>query len=219
MPHSPPTVTALLSAEGEDARVAAWSEFLQEFSPALLTVARTVASGEDEAMDHYAFVADKLREEDFRRLRAYGTNGTAEFRTWLGVISKRLCVDNHRRRVGRPQAKSERSARQQAEWEARRSLAALVVADVDVRTIPDASHTSADDEMWKAQRAEFLTSAIGELTDADQLLLTLRFQDDFPLDAIAATLGMATRFHVHRRHKRVLSALKDTLVQRGMDEL
>ena len=219
MPDPPPIVVTLLSARDVSRRDAAWSTFLEEYSPALLFVAREMATGQDEAMDHYTFVADQLRADDFRRLRAYASNGTAEFSTWLEVIAKRLCIDNHRRRVGRPQGKSERTSREQAEWEARRNLVNLVALDVHLVGIEDPSTPSPEDSVLAEERREALANAIGDLDASDQLLLTLRFEDEFGLEQIAATLGMATRFHVHRRLKSVLSDLRDSLARQGVYEL
>ena len=219
MPGSPSILVALLNSEEALASDAAWSTFLEEYSPLLLSVAQDMASGQDEAMDHYAFVADRLRDHDFRRLRGYATNGAAGFNTWLAVIAKRLCIDNHRRRVGRPQSTSERTAREEAEWEARRNLADLVASDVNVVTIVDDRAASPEDELWASERSALLASAISALDERDQLLLTLRFEDGFGLEEIARTLGMSTRFHVHRRLKRLLGLLRDALRRQGVDEL
>jgi hypothetical protein len=52
----------------------------------------------------YAYILEKLQDEDFRRLRGYVADGRAEFSTWLAVVTRRLCEDFRRQRYGRPQS-------------------------------------------------------------------------------------------------------------------
>lgn len=219
MPHLPLAVVTLLGAQEAQETADAWSAFLKEYSRLLLSVAHDIASSRDEAMDHYAFVVDRLRDDDFRRLRAYATNGAAEFSTWLVVVAKRLCIDGYRSRVGRPQGTSEPSAREQAEREARRNLANLVAANVDLLQIKDERVASPENAVVAEERSAALAKAISDLDTRDQLLLTLRFEDDFGPERIAEMLGMSTRFHVHRRLKSVLRTLRDSLASQGVHEL
>jgi hypothetical protein len=60
-------------------------------------------------MDRYAWVLDALRQDRHRRLRAFAAEGRGSFTTWLVAVVRRLCVDEHRHRYGRP-----------AGWRARR---------------------------------------------------------------------------------------------------
>lgn len=52
-------------------------------------------------MDRYAFVLEKLREADFRRLRTFRSDAGARFSTWLTITARRLCLDYHRGVYGR----------------------------------------------------------------------------------------------------------------------
>jgi len=47
-------------------------------------------------MDRYAFVLDRLRARNFRRLRRFQPRGSARFTTWLVLVSRRLCLDHRR---------------------------------------------------------------------------------------------------------------------------
>ena len=62
-----------------------------------------------------------------------------------------------------------------------------------------------------------LVQAVATLDTRDQLLLVLRYEDGLGPQRIAGMLGFPTRFHVHRRLKRVLAALKSELETRGFD--
>ena len=211
----PPLVEALLVAES-GAAASAWDRFLEAYSPLLLGVAEEVATTRDEAMDHYAFMLDRLRAEDFRRLRGFTENGAATFESWLTVVAKRLCIDHHRSREGRRQSEVTPGSRGDLEWTARRNLARLVAEDVDALALMDERTESPDARVVTDERRAALAEVIGQLTEADQLLLTLRFEDEFPNESIAAALGMPTRFHVHRRLKKVLGLLRRGLEQRGI---
>lgn len=215
MQEPPPAVAALLSA-GQDTRDEAWESFLAAYSPVLMAAVERVAVSHDEAMDHYAFVLDRLREEDFRRVRAFASNGAATFDSWLGVVAKRLSIDHHRRRVGRPQAHVVPGSREELEWMARRNLARLVADDVEALGLRDERASSPEDRVVAEERRSALVAALGELDERDRLLLTLRFEDGFPHASIAAALNMPTRFHVHRRLKKVLETLRHSLERRGV---
>src|SRR5688500_3349500 len=53
----------------------AWAAHVAKCSRLLMTVARDVAPGHDAAMDAYAFVLERLREDDCRRLRGFVADG------------------------------------------------------------------------------------------------------------------------------------------------
>lgn len=99
----PAALTRLLDARDPGGEDTAWREFVVTYSTLLLQVARSTATTRDAAMDTYTFVLEQLREQQCRRLRAYVARDGARFSTWLIVVAKRLCVDFHRRRYGRPQ--------------------------------------------------------------------------------------------------------------------
>jgi hypothetical protein len=105
--RTPPALTRLLDARDPGGEDVAWREFVHTYSTLLLQVARSTAATRDATMDSYTFVLEQLREEHCRRLRAYTARNGARFSTWLLVVAKRLCVDFHRRRYGRPQGTAE----------------------------------------------------------------------------------------------------------------
>jgi len=83
-PAIPGTVTAI-----HESGSAAWPDFLEEFSPFILTCIRRYASDEDERMDIYVHVCDRLVADDCRRLRqfrGYGHRGACRFTTWLAAV-------------------------------------------------------------------------------------------------------------------------------------
>lgn len=83
-----PTIPGVLAAIHECGS-AAWPDFLEEFSPFILTCIRRYASDEDERMDIYVHVCDRLAADDCRRLRqfrGYGHRGACRFTTWLAAV-------------------------------------------------------------------------------------------------------------------------------------
>src|SRR3989454_11788769 len=95
-------LSRLFEARNDPARDDAWAEFLAAHSRLLLHVARAVTTNRDAAMDAYTSMLERLREDDYRRLRGYAPDGRSKFTTWLVVVARRLCLDLLRRRYGRP---------------------------------------------------------------------------------------------------------------------
>jgi RNA polymerase sigma factor (sigma-70 family) len=87
-----------LSATGADA---AWREFLARYSPLLMRVVRHYETSDVESTDCFVHVCGALSDERFRRLRAFRTDGTARFDTWLRTVASNLCVDWRRKQRGR----------------------------------------------------------------------------------------------------------------------
>lgn len=80
---------------------AAWAAFTERYSGLILRAVRQFEYDQDGAEDCFLYVCEKLCENDFRRLLKFNTAGTARFRTWLGSVVYRLCVDWHRKEYGR----------------------------------------------------------------------------------------------------------------------
>ena len=111
MPKSIPTpLLSLLRARDEVAQNGAWSGFLDEYSDILLKTARRASFDHDGALDHYSYMREQLRQDGFRRLRAYQGDSRGKFATWLVVVARRLCVDHHRHTHGRLQTTAESPA-------------------------------------------------------------------------------------------------------------
>jgi len=214
----PPQLSAVLKASDDVSRGRAWAAFLEEYSSLLLRVARRAAPGHDGAMDRYAFILDQLRADDCRRLKAFAEGGRGEFAAWLVVVARRLCVDHHRHTHGRFQGSSEPNPARSLEQVTRRNLVDLVADEVDWEQLGDGNGSKPDAELLREERRTALRSVVGGLDVADQLLLTLRFQDDIPMDRIGPMLGLKSRWQVHRRLNAVLARLRSGLEARGFTE-
>ena len=192
----------------------AWAAFLAAYTGILMHTGSAVLRDPDAAMDGYAYVLDALREDRCRRLRAYVPDSRTQFSTWLVVVARRLLLDHHRRRYGRP--RSEAGARR-AEHVARRRLEDLV-AELDPDQLTSSAASSPDAPLRRRELSHALRSALDELDSSDRQLLALRFGDDRPVREIAAVLGVPTFFGVYRRLDSALGALRGALAQRGVEE-
>jgi len=207
----PVELTRLLAASDTNAKEEAWAAFVAEHSRLLLSVARSLNSDRDAAMDGYTYILEQLREDGCRRLRAFTPDGRSQFTTWLVVVARRLCVDHQRSRYGR--LRDEDSV---AAMAARRRLLDLV-AEMD----PDEIASQGVDPSQSLQAGELheaLEVALARLAPADRVLLKLRFEDDLPAREIAAVLRMPTLFHVYRRLETLLKELRVTLRTRGVED-
>ncbi|MDO8666161.1 MAG: sigma-70 family RNA polymerase sigma factor [Gemmatimonadales bacterium] len=205
----PPELARLLEAAAPASREQAWDDFVAAYSRLLLHTARSVAHDHDAAMDAYAYMLEALRDDGFRRLRAYQSVTNAKFTTWLVVVVRRLCLDHRRQRYGRTQSANPDAGA------ARRRLAELVGEDVDAAQIPDTA-VGPVAVLEERERSRLLESCREKLDPRDRLLLKLRFEDDLPARAIAEVLGFASAFHVYRRLDKVTAALRDCLRRRGV---
>ena len=219
-PHLPRELSRLLDARTSARADAAWDDFVAVHSRLLLHVVRALTNDRDAAMDAYARVLERLRADDFRRLRGYVPDGRSRFTTWLVAVVRRLCLDWHRERYGR--ARAEGSARAREAHERRRRLTSLAM-DVGVEEFKDGadagtSQTEGPDELLRSRELlDALEAALATLTPADQVLLRLRFDDDLSAQQIARTLHYPTPFHVYRRINAVLAQLRQALRARGIE--
>jgi RNA polymerase sigma factor (sigma-70 family) len=213
---APLELGVLLHAPDPAAREAAWEGLIAGHSRLLLGVARSFGGGHDPAMERYSYILEKLREGEFRRLRAFQADGRARFSTWLTVAARRLCLDHHRTRYGR--SRPDRDPEAAAPLRViRRRLADSLAADLDTDLLPDTGATSADRAAVYAERDASLRAAVAALPASDRLLLTLRFEDDLSAARISGVLGFPTPFHVYRRLTLVLGRLRAALRARGIE--
>ena len=218
MPKSIPTpLLSLLRARDEVAQNGAWSGFLDEYSDILLKTARRASFDHDGALDHYSYMLEQLRQDGFRRLRAYQGDSRGKFTTWLVVVARRLCVDHHRHTHGRLQTPAGSPARS-LEHAVRHHLADLITDEIDLGQLADGKSPSPDSLVLAEERSRALKDAIGSLDVADKLLLTLRFKDEIAVEHIASMVGLRNRFQVHRRLKAVLAKVRRTLEDHGFAE-
>ena len=96
LPH---VVRSLL--ESSPIRDDAWDAFVAEYTHLLLHVSSSVSVTRDERMDAYARILEAIRANDCRRLRGYAAMSHSKFTTWLVVVAKRICIDQHRLKFGR----------------------------------------------------------------------------------------------------------------------
>lgn len=164
-------------------------------------------------MDRYTRILDHLREDDFRRLRSFSSDGRGKFTTWLVVVARRICLDHERSRYGRYRTGSA-GAREEAEREARRNLADLIAARPDFSRIEADRFEDPERRLRKVELEEGLAEALRTLSERERLLLALRFEDDLTAREIAGIVGYPTPFHVYRRIDKVLDRLRVALAAR-----
>ena len=219
MPHAlPAPLGSLLEAKDEASRDACWEAFVSAYSRLLLHVTRSGSGQYDGAMDRYAHVLDQLRQDDFRRLRAYVADGRSEFTTWLVVVAQRLCFDHSRARYGRFRPAERDASRQEAERLVRRRLADLIGATVDMETLGARPGEEAEAALHRSEVEHALDVALRGLDSRDRLLIKLRFEDGLSMSEVSGHLGFPNRFHVYRRLREVLAILRRVLEARGIRE-
>jgi RNA polymerase sigma factor (sigma-70 family) len=203
----------LLAAPDDAAREAAWTRFLECYSPLLLYLARSLGGDYDAVMDRYAFILARLRRDDFRKLRGYTADGRATFATWLGVVARRLCLDHYRERFGRA-----RSGVAGSLIASRRALANGSDCPVDITALPDVNGCDAAGELCRREIRTALGFALRDLDPGDRLLLAHWFEYDRSAAEIATLMGYATPLHVYRRVRSVCDRLRRRLEHAGIRE-
>jgi len=210
----PLELTRLLRSPDTGDREAAWEQLIAKHTRLLMSVTRSLGSDHDAAMERYAYILEKLRENDFRRLRSYSSDSGASFSTWLTVTSRRLCLDHYRSVYGRH--RPETSEKSEELRSVRRSLTDLVSAEIEADSLSGESD-SAERMLVVKYRNECLDSAIARLAPRDRLLLTLRFDEGLSASRISRVLDMPTPFHVYRSINNILTRLRAALRERGIE--
>lgn len=208
----PASLQSLIDASGDAARDRAWAALLTEFSKLILHVARSTSGDHDSVMDRYLFVLDALRRHDFHRLRAYSEDGRGSFTTWLVAVTRRLCVDEHRHRYGRPQ-----SDRPSAQINERAQLVDLLNSVNELESL-ESSLAAPDGELEALELGSALDRALGGLDVSDRLLVRLRFDDGLAVPEIALLLGEPSPFRIYRRLERILTQLRQSLERAGIGD-
>lgn len=80
---------------------AAWTAFLQRFSPLILSVARQFEDDPERLSDCFLYACGQLSDNGFRRLLSFRRDGPARFATWLNAVVANLCIDWRRKQHGR----------------------------------------------------------------------------------------------------------------------
>jgi RNA polymerase sigma factor (sigma-70 family) len=169
-------------------------------------------------MDHYAYVVDELRRDDYRRLRAYVSNSDAQFPIWLVAVVRRLCMDHFRKKYGRFRAAGDHGSDSNPNIVSRRRLADLLMEEINPATMAADMEGYPDAELRRRELSDVLSDVVGCLPHRDRLLLKLRFQDDVPVRNIMAIMRFPSVFQVYRRLKVILADMAAALEQRGVDD-
>jgi RNA polymerase sigma factor (sigma-70 family) len=209
----PGALESLLHATEDPSRDRAWAAFLEEYSPIILRAARSLGGDDDARMDRYAFVIDQLQRDNFRRLREYAADGRGQFTTWLVIVVRRLCLDEHRHRYGRLQGKDEASRDRHA---MRRQLLDLVSSELDLGELDVAGPDDPDANLRGRQLRDALEQAVASLETRDRLLLRLRFEDGRSVPDVARILRFPSVGGAYRRLESILGTLRARLTAAGV---
>lgn len=211
MPSEAPPFLADLAAANAAASQRAWSRFLDEYSPLMLHIARSLGGSHDDMMDRYTHVVDSLRADGCRKLVSFGNNGRGTFRTWFIFVVRNLCIDAYRQRYGRAQSTSH--AAKDARF-ARRQLADMLA--VDIESLPVAASTATDLPLREEELGRALELALETLSTHDRLLIRLRFEHDLSVPQVARATGYANAFKVYREFDRIFAHLRAGLRAYGV---
>lgn len=213
----PADISALLAAQPDSSAFeSAWKAVLETYTPLLTRTARALGGDRDAVMDRYAWIVERLREDGCRRLRTFEPDGRSRFNTWLAVVARRLCYDYDRHRHGRVRGEADRLDESRRQRSARRRLADLVGADVDLGTIEDGAGLDPEQVVRLRERNGALGKALAALPPEDRLLLRLRFDDALSARRVAEIVGLPSPFHVYRRVDALLKRLRGDLESRGV---
>jgi RNA polymerase sigma factor (sigma-70 family) len=168
-------------------------------------------------MDRYAHVLERLRADDFKRLRSYSAVPTTKFTTWLVVVARRISTDLHRSRYGRQRASANPGPPDTNTRAVRKRLADLLAANIDLNVISDSSTPDPETQLVHNEISNVLENALSRLPARDRLLLALRYEDDTTTREIADLMAFPSQFHVYRHLKKVLGGLREILESRGID--
>jgi len=95
------SVTDLLARLSAGQTDAAWREFLERYSAAIMHTVRRHEGDPERATDCFLHACSALNDDGFRRLLSYRPDGPARFRTWLMAVVSNLCIDWRRKQDGR----------------------------------------------------------------------------------------------------------------------
>jgi hypothetical protein len=100
-PVSGKSIAKLLRELGSADAGAAWMDFLDRYSALIMNSACQFVCQQERVNECFGYVCEHPSDDGFRRLLKFSVNGKAKFRTWLGSVVLRLCVDWHRKEFGR----------------------------------------------------------------------------------------------------------------------
>jgi RNA polymerase sigma factor (sigma-70 family) len=209
----PPELAELLSARDEAAATRAWDAFLSSYGDLILRAARSVNRDHDAAMDAFTHVLERLRADEFARLRKFSGGDHDNLSRWIVVVSRRMCMDLHRQRYGRTREHTperERLARKRLVdelWEKRKPT-----------DLADPRADNPEMALRRGELAQALREALEALSPDEQLLLALRFDNQLSARRIAEILDFPSPFHVYRRLNGLLARVREKLEGRGFTD-
>lgn len=203
----------LLRAQDATQSDHAWDAFLSSYGHLLLRTAQYTHRDHDAAMDAYAYVLEHLRQDDFKRLRAFKGRGEDHLSRWLVVVARRLCLDFRRQRYGR-----NRDSTPDTDRQARRRLVDEVWDARDPAELPGSSNSNPEWQLRNQECQEALAEVLEQLDPRDQLLLALRFENGLSARQIAGIMHWPSTFHVYRRLNKLLPDLRSRLRERGVQD-
>ena len=206
----------LLKAADPEEKEAAWQGWVRRYSRLLLHTVHSHSRNHDDAMDRYAFVLERLRQDDCRRLRLYLADGRTTFPTWLVVVTNRLCVDYARQLYGRERESKTKEDTARETTIARQRLVDQIWADVDLAGLQDVSSRDPERRLRESELKEALAGATRELEPRDRLLLQLKFEEGMSAREIAETMRYPSPFHVYSKLRSLMRELRRTLSDRGI---
>jgi RNA polymerase sigma factor (sigma-70 family) len=216
----PREIARLLDSSADAPQDLVWDSFLNSFGDLLLKTAAyshrrhfSASDSNDATMDAYAFILEKLRQDDLRRLRGFSGGDEAAFSRWLAVVARRLCTDFWRRRYGRVRPTTPRLDR-----DTRRRLVDEVWDPREPSEFPAGKMSDPEWNLRNEERRDALDSAVKGLEPRDQLLLAFRFEEGLSARQISDLMNFRTPFHVYRRLTRVLAVLRERLEGMGIED-
>jgi len=213
----PPELAFLGNGLDPAAREEGWSRFVGQFTRLLLRTTREFGGDYDARMDRYRHVLDALREDDFRRLRAFRPVTGSSVGAWLVVVSRRLCLDHVRHVSGRPRGESPGDTIQ-SQRRLRRALTTFGAGEFDPGDRLPSSSLTPEEAIREGELHRAVDEACRRLTPRQQLALRLRFDDGLSVGDIGDILGLRNVFQVYRLLKTSLAEVRRYLEQHGVND-
>jgi RNA polymerase sigma factor (sigma-70 family) len=215
MPSELPAELGFLGDPEPAAREEGWSRFVAKYTRLLLRTAHQFGGDYDGRMDRYRHVLDALREDDFKRLRAFRHVAGSSVAAWLVVVSRRLCLDYERSRSGRPRGEKPDET-VLAQRRLRRALTLSGGGEFDPTDRLATPALSPEEEVREQELRRAVDVALSRLTPRQQLALRLRFEDGLSVGDVGEVLGVRNVFQVYRLLRTALDDVRKHLERAGV---
>ncbi len=170
--------------------IPSWQKFIVTYSPFIFSAVVRFADDDDEKMNMYLFVLERLRENGFAKLRQFRFR--ASLSTWLTAVARNLAIDFLRGRYGRDfRLKRFREVSYDDDSEAARQL-------VDPHN-PESRLREREDETRRQELAGLLRPALSKLSDQEALLVQLVFFKGFKIGEAGKLAGVGSVYKFMER--------------------